>query len=345
MDSSPGNGKVVRIAFLVLFCCAVTLLFVWQFSFFLLVFASILLAVGFHFVSSWITKKTGMKYGLSLVITLVTMLALFGLFGVLAGPSLNKQLEEISETLPQSVEQLKSKLGAHPIGKKILNQVPDNPEKKVAENKEMVAAAANYLGSFLGMLGNALIVLIAAIFFASSPGIYYRGLLRLIPPTRRPEAKSLIHKLYETLATWLGAKLVSMAVVGVATGVGLALLGVPLALILAFIAAALTFIPYIGPYLALVPAVLVGLLDSPQTALYITILYFGIQMVESYFITPLIEKKMVELPPGLAIFWQVLLGITVGGLGLLLASPILACMMVVVEETYIKRIENKRSGE
>jgi predicted PurR-regulated permease PerM len=74
-------------------------------------------------------------------------------------------------------------------------------------------------------------------------------------------------------------------------------------------------------------------------AVYIIILYFSIQIVESYFITPMIEKKMVELPPALALFLQVLMGIVAGAIGLLLASPILAAMMVIIQETYIRKLE------
>lgn len=333
----PPSG--IQFVFQILLACGVTALFIWQFNFFLLIFASILSAILFHYVASWIQKKTKINYTWSLTITFLTITLLITGFFLIAGPSVSKQIEEISTSLPKSVDQLMKKLQTHPIGKKLVKQLPDDPEKAVAENKDILVKAASYLSSFLGILGNTLIVLIAAIFLAAAPRTYIKGLVRLFPLPKRREISELIHKIYNTLATWLAAKFASMLVVGLATGIGLAILGVPMALILALIAAAFTFIPYIGPYLALVPAVLVGLLESSQMALYITILYFSIQIIESYFITPMIEKKMVELPPALALFWQVLLGTVAGALGLLLASPILAALIILIKETHIKKME------
>lgn len=333
----PPSG--VQFIYQVLLTCGVTALFIWQFNFFLLIFASVLTAILFHYIAKWIQKKTKINYTWSLTITLITITLIITGFFLLAGPSVSKQIEEISTTLPKSVDQLMKKLQTHPVGKKLVKQLPDDPEKAVAENKDLLVKAASYLSSFLAVLGNILIVLIAAIFLAAAPRTYVKGLVRLFPLPKRPKISRLIHKIYNTLATWLAAKFASMLVVGLATGIGLALLGVPMALILALIAAAFTFIPYIGPYLALVPAVLVGFLESSQMAMYITILYFSIQIVESYFITPMIEKKMVELPPALALFWQVLLGTVAGALGLLLASPILAALIVLIKETHIKKME------
>ncbi len=127
-----------------------------------------------------------------------------------------------------------------------------------------------------------------------------------------------------------------MSVVGVASGVGLMLLGMPLPWALALFAFFFAFIPNIGPYIALLPAVLIGLMESPSMALYVTILYFGIQLVESYLLTPVIEKKMVSIPPALMLLWQVLMGTFAGIAGLFLATPILAALIVIVTELYVK---------
>jgi predicted PurR-regulated permease PerM len=348
MNPQPSFSVFLRYILLVFITGGTLAVFVWQFNFFLLIFSSILLAILFHSISSWLVKKIKLKYSWALVLTLVSITGILTGFVLIAGPSVSSQVDEISTTLPKSIDQLKAAVQSHPIGKKLIKELPKDPGKAISENKDLLAKAAMYIGSFLGVLGNMLIVLIAAIFLAAAPNTYFNGIVRLFPISKRDEIRDLVRKVYKTLATWLAAKFASMLVVGVASGIGLALLGVPLAFILALIAAAFTFIPYIGPYLALVPAVLVGLLESQQMAIYIIILYFSIQIVESYFITPMIEKKMVELPPALALFWQVLMGIVAGAIGLLLASPILAAMMVIIQETYIRKLEvnsNRRDKE
>jgi predicted PurR-regulated permease PerM len=126
---------------------------------------------------------------------------------------------------------------------------------------------------------------------------------------------------------------------------GLWILGVPLALALGFIAGLLSFVPNFGPLIALIPAVLVGLMEGPSTALYVVILYIVIQAVESNLITPMIQKQMVYLPPAVILIGQVLLGILVGGLGLILATPIIAIAVVLVQLLYVEDVLGDKSSE
>ena len=109
-------------------------------------------------------------------------------------------------------------------------------------------------------------------------------------------------------------------------------------LALALIAGILSFIPNFGPLIALIPAVLVGLMEGPVTAGLVAGLYILVQVIESNFITPVVENKLINIPPALIIISQLVMGILTGGWGLLLASPLMVIVMVVVKETYIKRI-------
>jgi predicted PurR-regulated permease PerM len=125
-------------------------------------------------------------------------------------------------------------------------------------------------------------------------------------------------------------------VIGVLTALGLWLLGVELALTLGLLAALLTFIPNLGPVLALVPAVLLALMHSPTRALYVTLLYLAIQTVESYVLTPLVQRRTVSLSPALTITAQVALGVLLGGLGLVLATPLTILLLVLIQMLYIE---------
>jgi predicted PurR-regulated permease PerM len=136
-----------------------------------------------------------------------------------------------------------------------------------------------------------------------------------------------------------------MVVVGVATAVGLAMLGIPLPVVLAIIAAFLNFIPNLGPYLALIPALLLAYLQGPDQALYVFLLYMGIQSLEGYILTPLLDKKLISMPPALLLFGQVLLGILVGIMGIFLASPLIAVLIVIVKELYVKDYLENNSAQ
>lgn len=112
--------------------------------------------------------------------------------------------------------------------------------------------------------------------------------------------------------------------------------GHPLALILGIIAALLTFIPNIGPILSAIPAILLGLVENTTLAIHIALLYTVIQLVESYIITPLIQRKTVSLPPGLTLGAQVILGVLFGMLGLALATPLTAAALVIAKRLYLE---------
>ena len=132
--------------------------------------------------------------------------------------------------------------------------------------------------------------------------------------------------------------LISMTIVGVSAAIAYKIIGLPMAYALAVLAFFFEFIPNIGPWIAGVPAVLVGLTQGTQTAIIVVVVYGAIQLIESFWLIPIILKRAIELPPALLLFFQVLLGIVQGTLGLLLAAPLLAVIMVVVRELWIKDV-------
>lgn len=128
-----------------------------------------------------------------------------------------------------------------------------------------------------------------------------------------------------------------MFVVFVLTAIGLAILGVPLWLVLALLAGLISFIPNFGPLIALIPAVLVGLMQSPQTALWIIGIYVLIQFIESNFITTIIQQKMIEMPPAIIISAQLILGALTGSWGLILSTPLTVVVIVLTKQLYIEK--------
>jgi predicted PurR-regulated permease PerM len=115
-------------------------------------------------------------------------------------------------------------------------------------------------------------------------------------------------------------------------------MGVPLALTLGLIAGLLSFIPNFGPILSAVPAILLAFIHSPISAVYVACLFVGVQVVESNVVTPFIERKTVELAPALTIVFQLILGVLIGGLGLVLATPLLAVIVVLVKTVYFEDV-------
>jgi predicted PurR-regulated permease PerM len=210
--------------------------------------------------------------------------------------------------------------------------------------RETWSQAGGFLSSTLGVVAGFLTFLFIGLFVAFDPRLYRQWLLQLVPPERRARAEEVVDAVGNALRMWMAGKLLAMFVVGVSTWGGLALIDVPLGLTLALIAALLTFIPNFGPVLSAFPAVLLALIDSPTKALYVVALYVGVQTVESYLLTPLVQKRTVSLPPALGLVGQVVLGAVGGTLGLLVATPLTVAGLVLVRELYVRDVLNSRTG-
>jgi predicted PurR-regulated permease PerM len=300
-----------------------------------MVFAGILLAILLSGLSDFVSQKTNLPYGWSVAIVCILILLVVGGLGVLAAPSVADQFDQLVQKIPESLSKIKSQLQQYSWAQSLLEST-DPQQAMDKSGGKILFGVSDVLGAVLGGLTSLVVIFFIGIYATVDPGIYQRGFLHLIPRDRRPRIKEVLKEMVETLRWWLIGKFIGMAIIGVLTMVGLWLLDIPLALVLGVIAALLTFIPNIGPILAAIPAILLGLIDSPQQALYIGLLYLGIQMVESYLITPLIQQKTIELPPALILSVQVLMGVLFGALGIALATPLTAATMVATKRLYIE---------
>jgi predicted PurR-regulated permease PerM len=205
-----------------------------------------------------------------------------------------------------------------------------------------LGAISRYLFSFLSstaaVFTGILLILFTAIYIGSAPDLYRRGFLHLIPHSSRPRAGEVLDAVGLTLRRWLRAQLIAMAVIGVVTTLGLWALDVKAALALGLIAGLLEFIPLVGPWLSAVPAVAMAFLDSPQKALFVVLLYVGIQFLENHLLIPMVMQEGVDLPPVLTLIGLALMGVVFGFLGMLIAVPLLAAVMTAVKLLYVEDV-------
>ena len=208
--------------------------------------------------------------------------------------------------------------------------------------------AFGFFSSTLAVLGGMVLVLFVAVFVAVDARTYQDGLMHLFPHEARPRAREVLSNTAVMLRRWLLTQFVSMVLVGVLTALILLLLGVKAAIALGIIAGILEFIPIAGPILASVPAIAMGFLDGPEKAAYVALAYVVIQQSEANLQYPLLMKKGLELPPVLTIFTQGVMAIVFGFLGLLVAVPMLAAVIVPIKMLYVRDVvgdEVKLPGE
>jgi predicted PurR-regulated permease PerM len=196
------------------------------------------------------------------------------------------------------------------------------------------------LGGLAMSVGNALadtvLVLIGGIYLAAQPDLYRRGIVQLVPPRGRELAGQALSDSGTALKRWLLGRLTAMAAVGILTGIGLSIIGVPSALTLGLLAALLDFVPFIGPIIAAIPAILIALTQSPEAALWTAGLYLLVQQLEGNIIDPMVQQRAVDLPPALLIFSLVAGGLLFGVIGILFAAPLTVVIFVLVKRLYVR---------
>jgi predicted PurR-regulated permease PerM len=311
-------------------------IFILHLDFFLVVFSGIFLAVILNFFSRLLLNKTKLKYNSAFTIVILSFLSINILLFSIIGASLDSQIYDLIENFPYMLENLKSQLGKSNFGIQILNEIPSDPTILFKDNKETTFKVLNSFYSSISSLSNIIIILFIGIYLASNPASYTNGFIKLFPVNYRTRVREILDLIRKTLSMWMLAKLGSMLIVGVLTFIGLKILGIHYAYALALIAALCSFIPYIGPFIAFIPSLLVASMNGFDLVLYLAGTYLVIQLIEGYMVTPYVEKRFASLPPALTLIWMLFIGIIAGFFGLIMATPILAMLIVIVKEVYVK---------
>jgi predicted PurR-regulated permease PerM len=208
--------------------------------------------------------------------------------------------------------------------------------------QQQLSGATRYLFPFLThtaeAIGGFLIIIFLSIYLAADPALYRRGMLALLPDRRRAQGAYVMDRITVVLRKWLVTQLIAMLTIGVVTTIILLLLRVKAAFALGLLAGLFEFIPTIGPLLSAVPGVAMGFLDSPEKAATVALAYWGIQFLENHVLIPLLMKGGMDLPPALTVVTQALLALVFGFLGLMVAVPLLATVMVIVQVLYVDQL-------
>jgi predicted PurR-regulated permease PerM len=319
------------------------LLFVWYAAdLLMLVFAGVLVSILLRGFALSLSRKTGMGRGLSLATVALALVTLVVAAAWLVTWRIGAQMSELRQQLPVAAENVVRYVGQYEWARGAIDGLPNLNDWLAERSPTVIARLTGLASTTLGTVVNVVVVLIIGLYLASQPDLYARGVKHLLPFRYRARAGEVFGAIDAALWHWLGGRFGLMLVNGGLTALGLWLLGVPLALTLGLIAGLLNFVPNFGPWIAAIPAVLIAFLQSPQQALYVALLYLALQSVDAYVLTPLVDRKSVELPPVLTITAQVLLGLVFGFIGILLASPLTAAAMILVKMLYVEDLLGDR---
>ncbi len=308
-------------------------LLLWQLrSLLLLVFGAVLVAVIFRIIANPVSKRFGLPDGVALIIAVVSVLALSAIAFWLFGSEVIRQASSLQQAIPKAWQALLGRL--HPMG------LAEPLNQWLASLRRGGGGVFSSLGNMALTIGNgvadALLVLVGGIYLAAQPKLYRSGIIKLVPEGARTRVGQALDDSWTSLRLWLLGRLVSMAIVGLLTGIGLWLIGIPGALALAVVAFILEFVPLIGPIVSSIPAILLALALDPTKALWVAGLYLLIQQLEGNIVEPLVQQRAVDLPPALLLFSLVAGGLLFGPSGFIFAAPLLVVMFVLVKRLYVR---------
>ncbi len=334
------GGMSRQHASLLILAALVVALFVWAPEVPLLGFAGLLLAIALSVPAGLLMRRTGLPRWIAVLLVLLGLAALALAAGALAAGPLAEQARELAETLPRSLDALRERLGETGWGAWLGDHLR-LPEDGASPG---MAHVARFTSTTLGWLGNAVVILLVGVYLALRPTDYAAGLRALLHPALDEAAAETLRECGQVLRGWLAGQGFAMLVTGTLTFAGLSLLGVPLAGVLAVLAALLGFIPNIGPVLAAIPAMLLAATISPWLPLWVAVLFLVTQFVEGNILTPLVQAEMTDLPPAALLLAQVLMGSGFGLLGVALAAPIAAVFAVLVRRIYAEAWLGRRTA-
>jgi predicted PurR-regulated permease PerM len=304
----------------------------------LVVFAAVLFAVFLRGVAELLTRCTPLSKQWAVPVAVVFVLATTVILVAIAAPRIASQMAELEESLPKSLENIRNQLAQTQWGKLLLRNAPDVQamlkEESGLVNRLTGVVAGTISGAMQG-LGLLVLMFFIGLYLALHPQLYTEGFLKVVPPANRQVGREVLADIGEQLKWWLVGRMIAMLLVGVPSAIGLTFLGVDLAIVLGALAGLLTCVPNFGPIVALIPAMLMGSLVSPMTALWVFFIYITAQIVETYIFTPLIQQRLVALPPALVIAAQLVMAVFFGALGLALAVPLTVVALALVRRLYV----------
>ena len=340
MDQRPNIGssnaslsrRVVVIASIVL-ALMIGVFVVWQASNAVLtVLAAIVVAVLFDGGAQGLMAISPLGRNSALTAVFLLLALALGLGSWWGGNALIDQLQSYLNAVAGQIDMLRAFLMEHGLG----SSKPSSLLGLLPTTTSVIGGASEVAALVFDVVATTILIIILAGFFAWQPQVYKPAILSLIPIDKRARVDEVLNRSVMAMRQWMLGQAVTMVVTFAFTLCALLIIGMPYAVMLAIVTGLLTFIPTVGAFFAGVAIVLAGCTQSPTMALYGFAVYILAQAIESNLVTPLVQEKTLQFPPGATLTAQLVMGSLFGLLGLAFAIPIVAAGTVIVEELYVK---------
>ena len=298
----------------------------------LLLFACALVSLILLTFTNAVRRRTNLPFAVSLGLVVIGLLALIGGAVAFFGATMQSEFAELGTRLPAAWADLEVRIRTSSLGASILERA----QGVAPSGQAIVNAATAALAAVGGAVSGLLLVLVGGLYLAAQPTLYSTGLLRMMPTQARGSVAETLDAISVSLRNWLKGQALGMLFVGIGTGLGLWLVGVPAAWAIGLIAGLAEFVPYLGIFIAAIPAVVLGFGQGTDTGLWTIGVLIAVQQLQGNLVMPLLQNRMVDLPPAVTIFGIIAAGILFGIPGVLLATPLTIVVLVLVRRLYLK---------
>ncbi|MCY4537118.1 MAG: AI-2E family transporter [Chloroflexi bacterium] len=359
-DSRIVNVGLRNIAATILI--ALGLLFAWEIrGTLMLTFAAVILVVLFTMPVRLLVKRFEMNRLVAIIVSVVGFFVILGLIGIPILRTIGSQSQVLAGQIQLGFEQVRESITRDAIIARfsfLEGLIPSDINDLISIDlinqtvSQLTEAVGTLGGTVLPVVGgvantilSVLIIFFLSMYLLAEPDRYVNGIIKLTPIRYRGRMMHILRRLDSTLRAWLSVTGVSMLVVAVLTGLGLALLDINEWLALGVLAGVLSFIPNFGPVVALVPSVAVAIVQAPDNVIWVVVIIYGVSFFQSQVVSPVLASERMNMPAILVLLGQIIFGFFFGFLGLMLAVPLSAVVAVLVDEIYVKDILGDRPKE
>ena len=288
-------------------------------------------------------ERQGVPRALGALLGLVGSLGIVAALLALLIPPFVDEVEEFVDDVPGIIDDLGEDLhdltGAD--SSEIGDEVQDFLQGFVDDPEKLIGPITSIGLGLAGVLGALALILVTAYFMAANPRPLVDSAISLVPPPHRPRAREIAERLRTSWIGWMQGLVVDMTVTGVLLYVGFTIIDLDFAILWAVLAALFTVVPYYGAFASGLPAVLFALADSPGKAALTLAIYLGVQQFESYITIPVVMSRTVKLHPAVIAIGVIVVGQLFGAVGLIVSVPILAAIVILVDELWVRPMERR----
>lgn len=318
---------------------AVLIFLIWAIAdMLLLLFAGVLLGVVLRTLAKPLARRTPLGNKLSLFVVVLVLLIILVIGGWLFVPEIINQTEQLVDGVTAAVNRLEELLSQFGWGERLLEDMFGEDLGQLPIPDNIMTNITDTFTVTLTTLAHILFIVFVGFFVAIEPELYRSGIVSLVPPEGRERAREVINHIVEGLRAWLLGRVISMVAVGVVAGIGLSILGIPLAFLLGLITGILEFVPIVGPILSAVLPIAIAFTIGAMQAVYVALFYLVLQQLEGNILTPIVQQKVVSLPPVLTLTAVLVMGFLFGPIGIIIATPLAVVLFILVKMLYLQDI-------